>query len=404
MSVVVTGIGLRSPLGASPAALFDALLEGRSAVQNMPGWAEDIEELHCHIGAPVSGFDGKELPRKYRRSMGRVAMFAVVSAADAVANAGLDEATVQHPRTGVVCGSTLGSAAADAEFWRKYHMDRTARGLKTTLFFQVMAHTCATNVAMYLGITGESLSTNAACASATQAIGTALDRIRIGRADRILCGGADELHVSAAMTFDSMQGASRGFNDRPSDAPRPFDARRDGIVVGEGGGMLVLEREDLALERGAKPLARVLGYGGTSDAVNMASPAPGGMEKAIRLALEDAGVTADEVDYVNAHATGTPVGDAAEAEALYRVFGDRVPVSSAKGHLGHLLGACGAIEAAICIEAMRRGVVPPTRNLESPDVAPLWLPTEPVERPVRCVLNTNFAFGGVNTALVLGAV
>jgi 3-oxoacyl-[acyl-carrier-protein] synthase II len=206
------------------------------------------------------------------------------------------------------------------------------------------------------------------------------------------------------MTFDSMQGASRGFNDRPSDAPRPFDSGRDGIVVGEGGGILVLEREDMALERGAEPLARVLGYAGTSDAVNMASPAPDGMEKAIRLALEDAGVRPDEVDYVNAHATGTPVGDAAEAEALHRVFGDRTPVSSAKGHLGHLLGACGAIEAAICIEAMRRGVVPPTRNLESPDVAPLWLPTEPVERPVRCVLNTNFAFGGVNTALVLGAV
>ena len=134
----------------------------------------------------------------------------------------------------------------------------------------------------------------------------------------------------------------------------------------------------------------------------MASPAPDGMEKAIRLALDDAHLNADAIDYVNAHATGTPVGDAAEAEALYRVFGDRVPVSSSKGHLGHLLGACGAIETSICIEAMRRGVVPPTRNLSSPDVSPLWLPTEPVERPVRHVLNTNFAFGGVNTALVLG--
>jgi len=256
---------------------------------------------------------------------------------------------------------------------------------------------------MYLGITGEALSTNSACASSTQAIGTALDRIRWGRADRVLCGGADELHVSAAMTFDSMQGASRGFNDNPTDAPRPFDSNRDGIVVGEGGGMFVLERADLAAQRKVEPLARVLGYGGTSDAVNMASPAPGGMQQAILLALDDAGLQPDDIDYINAHATGTPVGDAAEAEALYRIFGDRVPVSSCKGHLGHLLGACGAVETAVCIEAMRRGVVPHTRNLASPDVAPLWLPVEPVERPVRRVLNTNFAFGGVNTALVLGA-
>ena len=400
--VVITGAGLRCPLGSSPEALFDALLEGRSAVQAMPTWAEEIDELHCTIGAPVSGFDGTELPRKYRRSMGRVALFAVVSAVDAVRVSGLSEALIQDGRTGVVCGSTLGSAAADSAFGERYHLAHTARGLKTTLFFQVMAHTCATNVAMYLGITGEALSTNAACASSTQAMGTAMDRIRWGRADRILCGGADELHVSAAMTFDAMQGASRGFNGAPTEAPRPFDSARDGIVVGEGGGIFVLERGDLAAARGATVLARVLGYGGASDAVNMASPAPDGMEKAIRLALDDARLAPDDIDYVNAHATGTPVGDAAEAEALYRVFGDRVPVSSSKGHLGHLLGACGAIETSICIEAMRRGVVPPTRNLSSPDVSPLWLPTEPVERPVRHVLNTNFAFGGVNTALVLG--
>ncbi len=211
--VVVTGLGLRSPLGNSPEELFDALLENRSAVQAMPAWSAEIDELHCTIGAPVDAFDGKELPRKYRRSMGRVALFAVVSAADAARSAGLDEDLLHHPRTGVVCGSTLGSAVADSAFWEKYHLEHTARGLRTTLFFQVMAHTCATNVAMYLGVTGEALSTNAACASSTQAIGTAMDRIRWGRADRVLCGGADELHVSAVMTFDSMQGASRGFND-----------------------------------------------------------------------------------------------------------------------------------------------------------------------------------------------
>ena len=212
----------------------------------------------------------------------------------------------------------------------------------------------------------------------------------------------NELHVAATMTFDGMMGASRGFNDSPTETPRPFDGARDGIVVSEGGAILVLEEREHALARGATVLAEVLGYGGSSDAVNMAAPAPGGMATAIRLSLADAGVEPDDIDYVCAHATGTPIGDAAEAEALYRVFSDRTPVSSLKGHLGHMLGACGGVEAIASILAMQRGMVPQTRNLSDPDVAPIQLPTEPLERSVRRVLSTNFAFGGVNTALVLG--
>ncbi|MCB9759978.1 MAG: beta-ketoacyl-[acyl-carrier-protein] synthase family protein [Alphaproteobacteria bacterium] len=400
-SVVVTGMGLRSPLGDSPEQLFDALMEDRSGVRAFPEWGE-VDELLCLVGAPVPQFDVRELPRKYRRSMGRVAMFAVTSAVDAVRMAGLSQELLSSGRVGVVTGSTVGSNKADEDFWRSYVVDNTARGLKSTLFFQVMAHTCATNIAMYLGVTGEALSTNAACASSTQALGTALDRIRSGRADVILAGGADELHVAATMTFDAMGGGSRGFNDRPHETPRPFDAARDGIVVGEGGGILVLEERGHAEARGATILAEVLGYGGTSDAMNMASPAPEGMKAAVMLALADAGLSPEDIDYVNAHATGTPVGDAAEADALHQVFGEDTPVSSIKGHLGHMLGACGAVEAITCIEAMRRGVVPHTRNLTEPDVVPLLLPAAPLARPLRRVISTNFAFGGVNTALVLG--
>ncbi|MCP4809581.1 MAG: beta-ketoacyl-[acyl-carrier-protein] synthase family protein [Proteobacteria bacterium] len=398
--VVVTGMGVRSPLGNTPEALFDALLGDNSGVRRFDDWAE-IAELGCLVGGKVADFDPKQIPRKYRRSMGRVAMYAVASAVDAVAEAGLTEEHLQGGRLGVTAGSTTGSSGADQQFWEHFISQRSARGIKSTLFFQSMSHTVATNLAMYFNITGEAVSTNAACASSTQAIGTALDRIRAGRADMMLAGGADELHVAAAMTFDAMGGASRGFNDDPGQTPRPFDAGRDGIVVSEGGAILVLEEREHALARGATILAEVLGYAGTSDAVNMASPAPDGMAKAIELALADAGVDASAIDYACAHATGTPIGDEAEAEALHRVLGGDVPVSSLKGHLGHMLGACGGVEAIACILAMQRGVVPFTKNLADPDVAALLLPTAPLERPLSTVLSTNFAFGGVNTALVL---
>jgi 3-oxoacyl-[acyl-carrier-protein] synthase II len=400
--VVITGLGLRSALGHSTSELFDALLAGRSAVQHFPEWCR-IEELNCLVGAPALTFDPKDIPRKHRRSMGKVAMMAVTSAVDAVAQAGLDEATLTGGRVGAAIGSTMGSNRAEEEFWRHHIETGSARGLKSTHFLKVMSHTCATNVAMFLGLTGEAIATNAACASSNQALGAALDRIRHGRADVMLAGGADELHVAAAITFDVMGGGSTHFTDEPHRTPRPFDAQRDGIVVGEGAGILVLEEREHAIARGATILGEVLGYGGASDAVNMAHPAPDGMVTAIRLALADAGVEPDEIDFISAHATGTPIGDAAEAEALYRVFGSTVPVHSIKGHLGHTMGACGSLEAITCLEAMRRGVVPPTLNLEEADVAPILLPTQPLERPLRRALSTNFAFGGVNTAVVLSA-
>ncbi len=398
--VVITGMGLRSALGNTPDELFDALLAGRSAVQTLDEW-RSIADLQCLVGAPAPSFDPGDIPRKHRRSMGKVAMMAVTAAVDAVKMAGLDEATLTGGRTGAAIGSTMGSNKAEEEFWRHHLETGSAYGLKSTHFLKVMSHTCATNVAMFLGLTGEAISTNAACASSNQAIGAALDRIRYGRVDVMLAGGADELHVAAAITFDVMGGGSRAFTDQPHRTPRPFDAQRDGIVVGEGAGILVLEAYEHAIARGATILGEVLGYGGASDAVNMAHPAPEGMVTAIRLALRDAGIDASAIDYVSAHATGTPIGDAAEAEALYEVFGGEVPVSSTKGHLGHTMGACGALEAITCLLAMQRGIVPPTLNLEQPDVAPILLPTQPLARPLRHALSTNFAFGGVNTAVVL---
>jgi len=399
--VVITGAGLRSALGSSPATLFDALLADRSAVRRVAAW-DDIPDLECHIGGPLLDYNARELPRKNRRTMGRVAMLAVSSARDAAASAGLDASLLASPRVGVVMGSTTGSPASEEDFWGHYVGSHSARGLKATTFFQIMSHTAATNVAMTLGVTGPTWATNAACASSSQALGLAFDLIRWGRVDVALAGGAEELHAATVITFDAMGGASRGHDDAPTVTPRPFDAGRDGIVCAEGGAVLVLEERDHALARGATIHAEVLGFGATSDAVNMAAPAPEGMVAAVEAALDDAKLDRRDVHYVNAHATGTPLGDAAEAEALHRVFGGSVPVSSIKGHTGHTLGACGATEAVVTVEAMRRGVVPHTRNLVRPDVAPLLLPRQPLERPLDVAMSTSFAFGGVNCALILG--
>lgn len=395
--VVVTGIGMHTPLGDGREAVFDAILHGRSGVVPMPAWSA-LADMPTVLGGVVPGFDGQAIPRRLRRTMGRVGLLAASAAALAVEDAALDPGVLESPRTGLVVGSTSGSASAEHEFFEHLVRTGSARGIKSTLFFQGMSHTCAANIALSLGIRGELFATNAACASSSQAIGLAAQRIRHGMCDTALAGGAEELHLSAPVVFGAL-GAATPSTD-PSRSPRPFDRERDGIVVAEGAAILVLEAREVALARGARVLGEVLGFGTTCDAVHMASPVPDGMEAAIRRCLADASRDPSHVGYVNAHATGTPSGDASEASALHGVFGEAVPVSSSKGHLGHTLGACGSIESAVCLEALRRGVLPGTRNLDDPDVAPIQLLREPMERPVEVALNTNFAFGGVNSALL----
>ncbi|MBX2800190.1 MAG: beta-ketoacyl-ACP synthase [Myxococcales bacterium] len=397
---VITGVGLHTPLGDDRIELFDRILAGDSGVAPMPDWAS-VDGLSTRVSAPVRGFTGKHLPRTVRRTMGRVSMMAASAAAKAAEDAGLDEATLTGGRTAVVVGSTGGSGDAEQEFWGRFVKTRSMQGLRATLFFRAMSHTCAANVALHLGITGELLSTNSACASSNQALGVAVERIRLNKADVVVAGGAEELHVTSGIIFDGLHAATTAFNDDPDRTPRPFDAARDGIVVGEGAGIVVVEELEHAKARGATILAEIVGYGTTCDAVHMSGAKPEGMVAAIERCLADAGVSVGDVDYINAHATATVAGDHAEAEALHRLFADRVPVSSSKGHLGHTLGACGCIESVVCVEALRRGIVPATRNLQEPNVAPIDHVTTPREQPLSHVLNTNFAFGGVNSVLLI---
>jgi 3-oxoacyl-[acyl-carrier-protein] synthase II len=270
-----------------------------------------------------------------------------------------------------------------------------------------MSHTAVANLAQHYGIRGRAVSTCAACVSGSVAVGTGYELVRAGVQELMLCGGAEEAHFVPAAVFDTMFATSRAFNDRPDLSPRPFDADRDGLVIGEGAGTLVLEDWDRAVARGARIHAEVVGYGSSSDGTHVTAPDAEGMRLAMTLALRDAGMRADDIDYVNAHATGTDVGDIAESVATAAVFGARTPVSSTKGHTGHTLGACGALELALCVAMMRDGFVPPTRNLDrvDPRCAPLdYVVGTPRALRPRVVMSNNFAFGGLNTSLILRAV
>jgi 3-oxoacyl-[acyl-carrier-protein] synthase II len=402
--VAVTGLGIVGTLGNDVAAVTRALRDGTSGVRVEPAWKE-VDGLETCLRAPVApGLDPQSIPRAFRRSMGPQAVFASLAARQAVADAGLDEAVLRSGAVGVSIGSTMGSVESLHAYFEHLIRGGSLRGIRGTAFLQTMGHTCAANVALLLGATGRVLAPSSACTSGSQGVGAAFEAVRHGLQDVMVCGGADEAHFIAAAVFDLVGGASRGHEEEPRLTPRPFDADRDGLVVGEGAGILVLEDLERARARGARVHAEVLGYATNCDGAHMSQPQQQGTEACMRAALEDAGVRAHDVDYVNAHATATPIGDVIEAAATAAVFGDRVPVSSTKGQTGHTLGACGAIETIFTILMMREGFVAATRNLERVDPACAGIQHVLRTRPatIAVAVNNNFAFGGVNTSLVLG--
>jgi 3-oxoacyl-[acyl-carrier-protein] synthase II len=399
--VVVTGMGMVTPLGSDLGAVFDGVVAGKSGVVAMPQWAA-VGDLLARVAAPVKDFEPAKIPRKHRRSMSRMSLYAAAAAEEALSQANFPREELPSGRVAVVAGSTTGSPDAMEEYWREFLATNSIRGIPSTSFLRVMSHTVGSHLALAFGVTGPVLSPSCACAVSNQAIGLGLDLVRLGRADAVIAGGADELNLMSAVTFAVVHAGSTGHEDAPHTRPAPFDRTRDGVVVGEGSAIVVLESLEHAERRGAPILAEVLGYGESCDASHMSTPLPVGMAAAMGRALHDAGLPPGEIDYVCAHATGTPQGDAAEAEATMQTFGDRVPVSSLKGHFGHMLAACGSTEFMLCVEAMKRGIVPQTLNLREPDVAPLDFVTEARPAPLRRVVSNNFAFGGINASLVIG--
>jgi 3-oxoacyl-[acyl-carrier-protein] synthase II len=399
--VVITGIGVVSPFGNGVPALMKGIEEGRSAVRFMEGW-DQYNGLQSLVGAPVEMQGEMRIPRLKRRSMGRMSIFAAQAADEALADAGITLAEEDLWRVGCVIGSTMGSAKSINDVFETMLPDKDLSKLNSTMFFQCMSHTATVNVAQYLGLNGTIMAASAACASALHAIGIGYDLIRLGRQDILFCGGAEELHPTVTGSFDILFATSTKFNDNPQKTPRPFDRDRDGLVCGEGSGILILEEYERAVRRNAPIYAEVTGFSTTASGLHVSQSNKESMITCIRQALGDSGVKAEEIDYINAHATATLQGDQEEAEAIREIFGASVPVSCLKGYIGHTLGAAGSIELAATLKMMETGMIYPTLNLEnvSQDCEGIQHVMHPLKKQVNTVLKNAFAFGGINAALV----
>jgi len=400
--VVVTGFGALSPLGHDWPGVLAALKSLRNAVEVVDEWG-GYEGLHTQLGARARPF---ELPahynRKSTRSMGRVALMATRASELALIDAGLlGDPLVKSGQMGVAYGSSAGTPAAIGDFGRMIK-DKTTEGINANTYIKMMAHTAAVNIGVFFGLTGRVITTSSACTSGSQGIGYAFEAIQSGRQVAMLAGGAEELDATEAAVFDTLFATSTR-NGEPQLTPRPFDAKRDGLVLGEGACTLVLEELAHARARGARIHAEILGWGTNADGTHVTQPHPETMAQAMRLALADARLGPGAIGYVNAHGTATEQGDLAEARATHDVLGGRVPISSLKSYMGHTLGACGALEAWMTIEMMREGWFAPTLNLDEPD--PRCAPIDHVTGAGRAletdiVMSNNFAFGGINTSLV----
>ena len=400
--VVVSGIGGISAFGRDWASIQAAFKQGRNAVQNM-GWQGQYPDLEAQLGAPIEGYaPPAHWTRKQLRSMGRVSYLCVDAAEQALADAGLlGDERIKDGRMGVACGSSTGSTADIRDIGELLLTGRSAHFSANT-YVRMMPHTTAANVGIFFGLTGRIIPTSSACSSGSQGIGYAFEAIKYGMIEMMLAGGGEEFCPSEVYVFDSLYAASRR-NNEPAKTPRPYDAGRDGLVIGEGAGILVLESLVHAQARGAKIYAEIVGYGANSDGSHVTRPQKATMQRCMALALEDAGLEPAQIGYVNGHGTATEQGDIAETQATEALFGSRMPISSQKSYLGHTLGACGALESWFSIEMMNSGWFAPTLNLDhiDPRCGRLdYIRGQGREIDTDYVMNNNFAFGGVNTSLV----
>ncbi len=399
--VVVTGMGIVSCLGYDAASVTASLRESRSGISYRPDQAE--LGLRSQVaGVPTIDLDAL-IDRKQKRFMGDAAAYACVAMADAIADAGLDPAAISDPRIGVIAGSGGGSPR-----WQIETADLLrAKGVRKIGPYMVPRTMCSTvsaALATAFSIKGVSYSLSAACATSAHCIGAAADLIRHGAQDIVFAGGGEEIHWGMTSQFDAMGALSTQFNDTPQTASRPYDANRDGFVIGAGGGMLVLEDYDHAVARGARIHAELLGYGVTSDGADMVAPSGEGAVRCMRMAME--GIDAP-VDYLNTHGTSTPLGDITELEAVRAAFGDAIPpLSSTKALSGHSLGAASVHEAIYCLLMMKEGFIAGSANIGEldPRCADFPIVRESRDADLRTVMSNSFGFGGTNAALVFGRI
>ena len=396
--IAITGMGIASCLGNDLDTVSASLRDSRAGIRFLPDHAE--QGLRSQVGGAVELDLDAAIDRKLKRFMSDAAAYSYVSMRDAIADAGLDEAQVSHPRTGLVAGSGGGSS-----HWQVETADiLRARGVRKVGPYMVPRTMCSTvsaNLATAFKIKGVSYSISAACATSAHCIGAAADLIRHGAQDIVFAGGGEDLHWSMSVMFDAMGALSTSFNDRPQQASRPYDADRDGFVIAGGGGMLVLEDWDHAIARGARIHAELVGYGVTSDGADMVAPSGEGAVRCMRMAMQ--GHEHRKVDYLNTHGTSTPLGDVTELDAVREVFGtDLPPISSTKALSGHSLGAASVHEAIYCLLMMRDGFMAGSANIQKLDERAEGFPIlrESRDAQLDLVMSNSFGFGGTNSTLV----
>lgn len=403
--VVVTGGGMLTALGRTWKEASEKLREKKNLIQYMKDW-ECYTKMNTRLACPYTE-ELPKYPRKKVRGMGRVALLALTATDDALRMAGYvsEDGTVseeiQNGRCGIAYGSCMGSMDSLKDLVDMINTHDTSK-LDSQTYIKCMPQTCAANLSIFYSIKGRVIVTDTACTSSSQAIGYAYEQIKDGRQDIMIAGGADELTASDSAIFDTL-GAASILNKTPDKTPKAWDKNRDGLVIGEGSGTLILEEYEHAVKRGAKIYAEVAGFGTNMDGTHITSPNPQTQSTALELALKDAEISPGRIGYINAHGTATPGGDISESQAVYKVFKRAVPVSTTKSYVGHTLGACGAVESWLTINMMNEGWFHPNLNLNEtdPECAPLDFIKDNIRQiDTEYVMSNNFAFGGVNTSLI----
>ena len=399
-------MGIASPLGSTVETAFERLKTYQNCIEY---WTEldEIKNMNTRLCAKVAGFQKPEhFTRKVTRTMGTVALMSAVTSENAIKDANLlGNPIITNGRCGVSYGSSTGSMKPIFDFYA-IELEKEVKNLNSGSYIKMMTQTTAVNISLYFKTTGRLIPTSTACTSGSLGVGMAYESIKYGQQDIMIAGGAEELHPSQAGVFDTLYATSIK-NNTPNKTPSPFDRDRDGLVIGEGAGTLILEEYEHAKNRGAKIYAEIVGFATNTDGTHITNPNPNTMQIVMENSIKSAGLSADDIGYVNAHGTGTKNGDIAESIATQNAFKRQVPISTIKSYTGHTLGACGAIEAILSIEMMRNKWFAPTLNLNNidPECGELdYIVGEGRTIDTEYVMSNNFAFGGINTSLIFKRV
>ena len=403
--VVVTACSAITPIGYGRQAITDSLQQGRSGVRPLRDDGLLTSHIHSRVFGTVDYPIDYQFTRSQRKTMGPVAYYACQVAGDVLAAAGLTQDFISSGRLGVAFGSTHGSPTVQREIYKTFFQNLASEfsSIGAVDYLRSMVHTTAVNITRMFGITGRVIASSTACTTSSQAIGYGYEMIKYGMQDAMICGGADEYDTTTVAVFDNLLACSVAYNASPEKTPRPFDRKRDGLVVGEGGGAVLLEEYESARRRGAPILGEIIGFSCNNNGGDLILPNLDGITTTLRLALADAAIAAAEVDYISAHATATKMGDIIESQAIAAVYGDKPLVTGLKSYTGHTMGTCGVIELIMTLYMMADGFLAPTLNLDEvdPRCAQLRHTPEVLRIATKIAAIQNFAFGGVNTCLLV---